>query len=146
MSRSHRRRIDRRIERAGNLGTRRPAATIMARLANSCPRKSAKWIGPHRASPVNHSRQVATNVAGAGLSLVAIDALATDVDRCHDRLHCSGWSVGDCRFILANRGLVWLVTCTHGQHVLQTRAPTQREAWREACKQEKALGLLQEGV
>jgi hypothetical protein len=64
------------------------------------------------------------------------------VDRCHDRLHCCSWSVGDSRVIHAGRGPVWLVTCTHGQHVIQTSAPTQAEAWQSAVEQAQSLGML----
>lgn len=64
------------------------------------------------------------------------------VDLCQDRLHSAGWSVGECTFILVNRALVWLVTCTRAGHTLRATVPTQAEAWEEACRQAEALGML----
>jgi hypothetical protein len=56
------------------------------------------------------------------------------VDASHDVLHTAGWSVGDAHVIMPN-GVAWLVTCTRGEHMVQTTAPTQVEAWQEACRQ-----------
>jgi hypothetical protein len=63
------------------------------------------------------------------------------VDGSHDVLHTAGWSVGDARITMPH-GLVWLVTCTRGQHMVQTTAPTQAEAWQLAVDQAEALGML----
>jgi hypothetical protein len=54
--------------------------------------------------------------------------MKTTIDPCQDRLHRAGWSIGECTFILVNRSLVWLVTCTRGAHVVRATAPTQAGA------------------
>jgi hypothetical protein len=51
--------------------------------------------------------------------------------------------MGERSFILANRSLVWLVTCTHARHVVKATAPTQAGVWEEACRHAEALGLPQ---
>jgi hypothetical protein len=69
--------------------------------------------------------------------------MKTTIDHCQDRLHAARWSLGECTFILVNRALVWLVTCTRGAHMVRTTAATQAEAWEEACRQAEALGMLE---
>jgi hypothetical protein len=64
------------------------------------------------------------------------------VDSCQDRLHQAGWSTGEWTFILVNRALVWLVTCTRAGHLVKATSPTQAGAWEEACRQAEALGML----
>jgi hypothetical protein len=64
------------------------------------------------------------------------------IDDAHNRLHRNGWSTGDIG-MLTEHGPCLLVTCTRGEHFLQTMAPTQAEAWQETCRQAEALGMLE---
>jgi hypothetical protein len=55
---------------------------------------------------------------------------------CHERLHRSGWSIGE-----AGTSSGWLVTWTNGENVIRAVSPTQAEARRLACEQASVLGL-----
>jgi hypothetical protein len=67
------------------------------------------------------------------------------VESCQDRLSKGGWSLGECTFILVDRSLVWLVTCTRGGHHVKATAPTQAGVWEEACRLAESHGMLQAG-
>ena len=49
-------------------------------------------------------------------------------ERCYDRLHQSGWSVGEVS-VATETGSVCLVTGTNGEAVIQARGATSAEAW-----------------
>jgi phospholipase/lecithinase/hemolysin len=59
------------------------------------------------------------------------------VNEAFDRLHQAGWSVGD---VALAQG--WLVTGSNGENQMQASGMTQAEAWRLACEQAMALGML----
>jgi hypothetical protein len=58
-----------------------------------------------------------------------------EIEACHERLHGSSWSIGE---VGTSSG--WLVTGTNGENVI--RAVTLAEAYRQACEQAAAMGLL----
>jgi hypothetical protein len=55
--------------------------------------------------------------------------------------HAAGWSVGETCF-RTNAGPVWQVDGTNGENRLLARAPTQTGAWRLACEQAAATGMI----
>jgi hypothetical protein len=59
------------------------------------------------------------------------------VDESRDRLHRTGWSVGDAAF-----GPLWRVTGTNGENAINASATTQGEAWWRACVQAREVGML----
>jgi hypothetical protein len=61
----------------------------------------------------------------------------TAVDDCADRLRRAGWSAGECSFVAG-----WLVTGTNGENVIRASGATQAAAWRRACEQAAAVGML----
>jgi hypothetical protein len=63
------------------------------------------------------------------------------VDESFARLQRSGWSVGDVAVYTAE-GPRWLVTGTNGENHIEARGATQAEAWRRACEQAAAVGML----
>jgi hypothetical protein len=65
-------------------------------------------------------------------------------DECFARLHRAGWSVGEASF-LTPAGEVWQVSGSNGENQLRARGTTQAEAWRSACDQAEALGMLRRG-
>jgi len=69
--------------------------------------------------------------------------MSATVDACLARLHRAGWSVGDV-CLLSTRGPLWLVTGTHGMHVIRAEGLTQTDAWQNACELAAAVGLLRE--
>jgi hypothetical protein len=62
-------------------------------------------------------------------------------DHCHDRLHRSGWSVGEFSVTTEN-GPVWMVSGTNGENVIEARGGTQSESWLRAVEQARSLGML----
>jgi hypothetical protein len=58
-------------------------------------------------------------------------------DEAFDRLHHAGWSVGD-----VVSGGTWIVSGHNGENAIDARARTQAEAWRGACEQAAAVGML----
>jgi hypothetical protein len=62
---------------------------------------------------------------------------SVSVDKSADRLHRSGWSMGE---LLTAAG--WLVTGLNGENLIEARADTQSEAWQNACEQARAVGML----
>jgi hypothetical protein len=62
-------------------------------------------------------------------------------DESFARLHRAGWSVGDAR-ILTAEGPRWLVTGHSGENAVSARGAAQAEAWRRACEQAEAAGML----
>ena len=59
------------------------------------------------------------------------------IDDCLDRLKRAGWGVGHAAF-----GATWQVDGTNGETVLLASAATLEEAYRLACVQARALGML----
>jgi hypothetical protein len=64
----------------------------------------------------------------------------TTVGAAADRLRRAGWSVGD-----AATAAGWLVTGANGENLVSAAGPTQAEAWRRACDQAAAVGMLARG-
>jgi hypothetical protein len=60
-----------------------------------------------------------------------------ETDDCHERLHRAGWSIGE---IGMTRG--WLVTGTYGENVIRAVGRSLAEAYRQACEQAAAAGIL----
>jgi hypothetical protein len=58
-------------------------------------------------------------------------------DRCRDRLHSAGWSLGECYF-----GSTRQVDGTNGENRLMATGTSQAEAWYRATLQTRGLGLL----
>jgi hypothetical protein len=58
----------------------------------------------------------------------------------HAQLALAGWPVGDVRGTLG-----WYVYGTNGENVIDATAATQAEAWRLACEQARAVGMLRGG-
>jgi hypothetical protein len=58
-------------------------------------------------------------------------------DEALDRLHGAGWSVGE-----TVAGRTWLVCGSNGGNLLDARGRTQAAAWRVACEQAAAVGML----
>ena len=63
-------------------------------------------------------------------------------DRLFLILHRAGWSIGDTAFV-GKEGMSWLVYGTKGDHSIQANGNTQVEAWKQACRQAKEMGLVQ---
>jgi hypothetical protein len=61
----------------------------------------------------------------------------TVVDEFSTRLYRAGWSVGD-----ACLGAAWLVSGANGENAIRAVGPTQAAAWRRACDQAAAVGML----
>ena len=59
------------------------------------------------------------------------------IDDCLDRLHRAGWSVGHAAF-----GATWQVDGSNGENVLIALVATLEEAYRLACIQARAVGML----
>jgi hypothetical protein len=59
------------------------------------------------------------------------------IDECLDRLHRAGWSVGHAAF-----GATWQVDGANGENGLLAHAATLEEAYRLACVQARAVGML----
>jgi hypothetical protein len=57
-------------------------------------------------------------------------------------LHKAGWSIGDTAFA-GKEGISWLVFGTNGDHAIQANGKSQKEAWKQACRQAEAMGLIQ---
>jgi hypothetical protein len=62
-------------------------------------------------------------------------------DESYVRLHASGWSIGDARF-LTRDGLRWRVLGSNGENVIDATGVTQSEAWHRAVEQAQSLGML----
>jgi hypothetical protein len=59
-----------------------------------------------------------------------------------NKLHAAGWSVGDTAFVTEAGTLIWLVSGVDGEDVIRAEGPTQAAAWRTACDQARAVGML----
>jgi hypothetical protein len=59
------------------------------------------------------------------------------IDAYHAQLALAGWSVGDTCGTLG-----WRVYGTNGENIIDATAATQAEAWRLACEQARAVGML----
>lgn len=58
-------------------------------------------------------------------------------EECRVRLLLAGWCVTE-----TVTGSAYYVFGTHGEHRIEVRASTRGGAWRQACQQAEALGLL----
>jgi hypothetical protein len=63
------------------------------------------------------------------------------VDESRDRLHRAGWSVGEAAIGPAH-ALVWLVSGSNGENLLNVGGASQAEAWWRACVQAREVGML----
>ena len=63
------------------------------------------------------------------------------VDESRDRLRRAGWSVGEAA-VGPPHALVWLVTGSNGENLLNVGGRTQTEAWWRAFVQARELGML----
>lgn len=63
------------------------------------------------------------------------------IDAYHAQLSLAGWSVGDVRGTLG-----WYVFGRNGENVIDATGATQAEAWRLACEQARAVGMLRSGI
>jgi hypothetical protein len=57
-------------------------------------------------------------------------------------LHRAGWSIGDTACIDAD-GMYWLVYSTQGGSAIRVEARDRGAAWKKACREAKALGLIE---
>jgi hypothetical protein len=62
-------------------------------------------------------------------------------EECFARLHAAGWSVGEAAFTGAS-GLGWVVLGYNGENLIRATGSTSGQAWRAACAQARALGML----
>jgi hypothetical protein len=60
-----------------------------------------------------------------------------DSDDCFARLKVAGWSVGE-----VGTASGWFVEGFNGENLLRAEAPTLSEAYRRACDQAGACGML----
>jgi hypothetical protein len=58
-------------------------------------------------------------------------------DEALDRLHRAGWSIGE---TVASG--TWIVSGANGENRIHATGATQAEAWRNACDQAAAVGML----
>ena len=65
-----------------------------------------------------------------------------DVDQALKLIHAAGWSVGDTAFLTEVGVLVWLVSGRNGENVIRAEEPAQAAAWRAACDQARAVGMI----
>jgi hypothetical protein len=65
-----------------------------------------------------------------------------DVDQALSQFHASGWSVGDTAFVTEAGNLSWRVSGRNGENVIRAEGLTQAKAWRTACDQARAVGML----
>jgi hypothetical protein len=77
-----------------------------------------------------------TDVEGYGMSKVS------KIDRMLIRLHRAGWSVGETAFG-EGESITWLVYGTQGGYELRAESLRRVEAWGEAYRQAKELGLIE---
>ena len=73
-----------------------------------------------------------------GASMTDTDELAEAINR----LHRSGWSIGDAAFA-GQGGMIWVVTGRNGENLLRAEGPTEVSAWRRALDEARALGMLE---
>jgi hypothetical protein len=60
------------------------------------------------------------------------------------RLKRAGWSVGDAAFA-GVKGATWLVSGSNGENLIRAWGPTQGEAWAEAVRQAREIGMDRRG-
>jgi hypothetical protein len=58
-----------------------------------------------------------------------------------DGLRRSGWSIGHTAFA-GPAGLIWIVSGINGENRIVAEGATEVEAWRAACEQARACGML----
>jgi hypothetical protein len=56
-------------------------------------------------------------------------------------LHRAGWSVG-CTALAGPAGRMWIVSGINGENQITADGATELEAWRAACEQARACGML----
>jgi hypothetical protein len=59
-------------------------------------------------------------------------------------LHKAGWLIGDTAFSDAG-SVCWLIYGTHGGYEIRAEDGDRGEAWKQACRQDEALGLIEPG-
>ena len=64
------------------------------------------------------------------------------VDESRDRLHRSGWSLGEVCIVGGDGGRPWAVFGANGENLLDVRGASQSEAWWRACEAARAVGML----
>jgi hypothetical protein len=52
-----------------------------------------------------------------------------------------GWLIGETAFA-GKHGISWLVYGTQGDYKIQANGKSQEEAWKQACRQVKEMGLI----
>jgi hypothetical protein len=62
-------------------------------------------------------------------------------DELFSLLHRAGWSIGDTAFTEAG-SMTWLVYGTQGRYEIRAEDVDRGEAWKKACRQAEALGLI----
>jgi hypothetical protein len=78
---------------------------------------------------------------GASIEDEAVDD-HNDIDQDPKQLHAAGWCVGDTAFVTEASTLIWLVSGRNGENVIRAEGLTQAAAWRAACDQARAAGML----
>ena len=68
--------------------------------------------------------------------------MTRDIDQTLALLHAAGGSIGDTAFVTEAGVQVWLVSGRNGENVIRAEGPTQAAAWRAACDQARAVGML----
>jgi hypothetical protein len=63
-------------------------------------------------------------------------------DELFSLLHRAGWSIGDTAFSDAE-GMYWLVYGTQGGYEIRAEDADRGEAWKKACREAEALGLIE---
>jgi hypothetical protein len=64
-----------------------------------------------------------------------------DIEACHERLHRSGWSIGE-----VGTSQEWVVTGTNGENVIRACGATLADAYRQACEDAAAVGMLSDDL
>jgi hypothetical protein len=65
-------------------------------------------------------------------------------DELFSLLHRAGWSIGDTAFE-DFEGVYWLVYGTQGGYEIRVEDADRGEAWKKACREAEALGLIDAG-
>ena len=63
-------------------------------------------------------------------------------DELFNLLPRAGWSIGDTAFT-EDQGKTWLVYGTQGGYEIRAEDSDRGEAWKQACRQAEALGLIE---
>jgi hypothetical protein len=60
------------------------------------------------------------------------------------RLKRAGWSIGDTAFV-GTKGSTWVVSGSNGENLIRAHGATHGEAWEEAIRQAREVGMLEAG-